>query len=216
MRAMTCPKCGSVMIGRWEASVDRIRFRCVCSYTCDARPDDAMSDDLRIQIARLCGQLSPARAPTHDARDGMDNDTLSFCLAATLRDLGRAGKIASDWLPGMLVDFVKDQRKRHPRSVKAYPRRIESRGDNPSFLGQVDGEIIVGPAIYDPATLGCLLSLVREAHGDPGMGTLFDTLRGRWRVYRAGPSDFVGDGATEAHALLSALRAALPAGGGIG
>lgn len=67
------------------------------------------------------------------------------------------------------------------------------------------------PDLSDPATLGCLLALVRAAHGDPSLccvkdldgagwwavGRLQDglTLRGRWAT-------------TEAEALVAALESA--------
>lgn len=65
------------------------------------------------------------------------------------------------------------------------------------------------PDLQDPATLGCLLALVREAHGDP---VLFARSRGArvrpdWVVSRDS-SDVIATGATEAEALVAALEAA--------
>ncbi len=70
------------------------------------------------------------------------------------------------------------------------------------------------PDLSDPATLGCLLALVREAWEDPHLYTLHDihwTVRLRDGVTTAfEPEDdsWVGTGATEAQALVAALEAA--------
>lgn len=67
------------------------------------------------------------------------------------------------------------------------------------------------PDLTDPATLGCLLALVREAWGDQSLSVLFDHDGGMWRVgrweddglaLRCRPAD------TEAEALVAALEAA--------
>jgi hypothetical protein len=67
------------------------------------------------------------------------------------------------------------------------------------------------PDLTDPATLGCLLALVREAWGDPSLSVLFDHDGCRWRVgrweddglaLRCRPAD------TEAESLVAALEAA--------
>ncbi|MFM1749791.1 MAG: hypothetical protein RLZZ188_3457, partial [Verrucomicrobiota bacterium] len=67
------------------------------------------------------------------------------------------------------------------------------------------------PDLRDPATLGCLLALVREAWGDPSLSVLFDHdgckwCVGRWEddglALRCRPAD------TEAEALVAALEAA--------
>jgi hypothetical protein len=80
------------------------------------------------------------------------------------------------------------------------------------------------PDLADPATLGCLLALVREAWGDPTAsltpdGEKADKLWTLWvgpkrwleisdaRPCRAGPSGMF-EGATEAEALVAALEAA--------
>lgn len=165
------------------------------------------------------------------------SDPISADLAAVLRDLGKAGKIASDWLPGMLVDFIPRQREAHPMSASFYPRRITSRSDITRFTGQQDGEVVVGPVVDDPATMGCLLALVREAFGDntihlsPATYDRYDDGEPeiRWHVNRhhEGEDEWMREsgafgemadghrdppivGATEADALLAALRAALP------
>jgi hypothetical protein len=65
------------------------------------------------------------------------------------------------------------------------------------------------PDLTDAATIGCLLALVREAHGDP---VLFARFRGArvhpdWVVSWDG-SDVIATGATEAEALVAALESA--------
>lgn len=64
------------------------------------------------------------------------------------------------------------------------------------------------PDLTDPATLGCLLALVREAHGDSTLFARFRAARIRpdWVVPWDG-SDVIATGATEAEALVAALEA---------
>jgi len=65
------------------------------------------------------------------------------------------------------------------------------------------------PDLTDPATLGCLLALVREAWGDEAMAAWPHPQAGRakaWRVWRPGLP--VAYGPTEAAALVAALEAA--------
>ena len=66
------------------------------------------------------------------------------------------------------------------------------------------------PGLTDPATLGCLLALVREAWGDPSLTAAFD-YEG-WPSWRVGRSEdghgMQGVGDTEAEALVAALEAA--------
>ena len=84
------------------------------------------------------------------------------------------------WMPGMLALPPKADRCQHK------------------------GQMMVGrlPDLTDPATLGCLLGLVRESWGRPGI------------VCTCLPSDAFGwlcvgeYGATEAEALVAALEAA--------
>jgi len=68
------------------------------------------------------------------------------------------------------------------------------------------------PDLTDPATLGCLLALVREAWGQEDMGAVRifrDGLR-KWCVKYDEDDAQVGAvyGPTEAHALVTALEAA--------
>jgi hypothetical protein len=66
------------------------------------------------------------------------------------------------------------------------------------------------PDLTDAATLGCVLALVREAWGDPWMVASVRKDTQRWEVWdlRIGAPHPVGDGTTEADALVSALEAA--------
>jgi len=70
------------------------------------------------------------------------------------------------------------------------------------------------PDLTDPATLGCLLALVRGAWGDPGASVWFDRRVGLWCWMADGcmnsvwvPRDEDGYG-SEAAALVAALKAA--------
>ena len=61
------------------------------------------------------------------------------------------------------------------------------------------------PDLTDPATLGCLLALVREAWGDPAAHVVPD---GDWHIYGDMPETEYAIGDTEAEALVAALEAA--------
>jgi hypothetical protein len=79
-------------------------------------------------------------------------------------------------------------------------------GDDPSGL-----LLSVGwPDLSDPATLGCLLALVREARGDQTLAARFDDEYGWWVVDGNRWAE-CGRGDSEAEALVVALEAA---GGG--
>lgn len=70
---------------------------------------------------------------------------------------------------------------------------------------QTQGEY---PDLSDPATLGCLLALVREAWGDPSVGIFRSALGQEWCVLiqKGGLQGFHAP--TEAEALVAALEAA--------
>ena len=61
------------------------------------------------------------------------------------------------------------------------------------------------PDLTDPATLGCLLALVREAWSDSQM---YVAGRGLWDVFTSHDVEIVQDRYTEAEALVAALEAA--------
>lgn len=66
------------------------------------------------------------------------------------------------------------------------------------------------PDLTDPATLGCLLALVREAWGDPGMFVRprGSKMRPDWAVFTGQNSDLVCAASAEAEALVAAWEAA--------
>jgi hypothetical protein len=61
------------------------------------------------------------------------------------------------------------------------------------------------PDLTDPATLGCLLALVREAWGDPSMHCAPDLESGWWTLWGIKHDERAP---TEAAALVAALEAA--------
>lgn len=65
------------------------------------------------------------------------------------------------------------------------------------------------PDLADPSTVGCLLALVRELWGDPGLCAM-RMPDGRWSVRNAAKRGGIGlfCGVTEGTALVSALLAA--------
>ena len=63
------------------------------------------------------------------------------------------------------------------------------------------------PELTDPATIGCLLALVREARGDL-LGFLVPERNGNWTYYTRLYSADYWTGGTEAEALVTALEAA--------
>jgi hypothetical protein len=69
------------------------------------------------------------------------------------------------------------------------------------------------PVLDDPATLGCLLALVREAWDDEGAYAMQRSVceGGGWALWACPPGDVNiprGTGATEAEALVAALEGA--------
>jgi hypothetical protein len=102
------------------------------------------------------------------------------------------------WMPGMLAV----EQAVPGMALSARPVRVDD------YWHEVGVWL---PDLTDPATLGCLLALVREAWGDPSLSVLFDHDGCKWRVGR-----WEDDGLalrcrcadTEAHALVAALEAA--------
>lgn len=145
--------------------------------------------------------------------------------AAELEALGRRAAACPRWrwIPGMLLLW-----KLHERGG-TYEGRVCHFGDSDSGAGKdvycegrgdrFDGVLEVPkcfPDLSDPATLGCLLHLVREAHGD-GDTVAFvahsDGSPKKWCVDVGVDPDFFDErkyvyGRTEAEAFVVALEAA--------
>lgn len=96
------------------------------------------------------------------------------------------------WMPGMR--WVNDPAK--PLTSEGDEGRHEY-GYTPPKYGI--------PDLTDPATLGCLLALVREAHRQ---GSLSPVKVGRYRWCLADYGTTALDGGTEAELLVAALEAA--------
>lgn len=79
-----------------------------------------------------------------------------------------------------------------------------------AYCGEWDVDMTALPDLTDPATLGCLLALVREAYGDPYASIWYSADHNhsgdRWSYYSKAFS-FSGH-ATEAEALVAALEGA--------
>tara|TARA_R110000868_G_scaffold404724_1_gene683182 strand:+ start:385 stop:750 length:366 start_codon:yes stop_codon:yes gene_type:complete len=80
-----------------------------------------------------------------------------------------------------------------------------------AYCGEWDADMTALPDLTDPATLGCLLALVRVAYADPYASVWYSSDHNhsgdRWSYYSKAFS-FTGY-ATEAEALVGALEAAL-------
>lgn len=117
--------------------------------------------------------------------------------------LSRRAVACPKWrlMPGMLTDEGR-------RVMQVWPDNL---GIKWSHL--LDNRVVRDadalPDLTDPATLGCLLALVREAWGEPLLGVAFDFDGGDWLVRPWNRSLlWQGEGATEAEALVSALERA--------
>lgn len=95
-----------------------------------------------------------------------------------LQALQTAGRIRSPWLPGMLRIHRYPAEDDHPAGVITW-RIARTVGEfcigyDPDTTDEELGVDSTEPDLTDPATVGCLLALVREASGDFAAHTTFD------------------------------------------
>ncbi len=131
------------------------------------------------------------------------------------------------WMPGMLVWR---EQQRHPPVLARfssfqdeYPEFIDTASisakslDGGTLFPVVNGKRMgladsmkLTPDLADPATLGCLLALVREAHKCPEAHVYWATVTRLWVVRwgAVGLGEHTVDANTEAEALVRALEAA--------
>lgn len=74
-----------------------------------------------------------------------------------------------------------------------------------AYCGEWDADMNALPDLTDPATLGCLLALVREAHDSPGLVACLMDIPHEWMILLA-KGHVVAT--TESEALVAALEAA--------
>ena len=107
------------------------------------------------------------------------------------------------WMPGMLDPSGR-------RAMWVYPEDgIITWSHIPENCIDRDADAL--PDLTDPATLGCLLALVRAAWGMPtGIAVTYSSDEGLWGVSWSGATHggWCGRGKTEAEALVAALEAA--------
>jgi hypothetical protein len=107
------------------------------------------------------------------------------------------------WMPGMLDLFGR-------RVLCVWPDDLGIKWSHlPENCVVRDADAL--PDITDPATLGCLLALVREAWGMPtGIIVSYSSDEGLWGVSWCGATHggWCGRGDTEAEALVAALECA--------
>ena len=122
-------------------------------------------------------------------------------MTPNLEELGRRAVACKRWrwMPGMLSEkALRVTRRDSDGYVVGYYEDL-------SYIAQcVPGTL---PDLSDPATLGCLLALVRKAHGDPRMFVeAYSFLGDKWRCVGVSfSSEWVGP--NEAAALVAALEA---------
>ena len=131
-------------------------------------------------------------------------------MTPALHDIARAlvAEPAWRWMPGMLASSGAGSY----RIIEVWPSAGRLQVAKSLRGKRVVGEVLDGghllPNLTDPATLGCILALVREASRTPTLHMLPQSWRGevRWRVASARVV-VGGELPSEAAALLAALRA---------
>ena len=107
------------------------------------------------------------------------------------------------WMPGMLGLSPKAGRW---RVEQADLTALCGAGAGPASIHEAGVWL---PDLDDPATVGCLLALVREAWGDRCLHVgLLPARWGVWTSQNMPLHESVGKGLTEAEALVAALEAA--------
>ena len=112
------------------------------------------------------------------------------------------------WMPGMRYQIVNE------RGQIGGWMRASDRVSHLDALYPVAGESEVAlPDLDDPATLGCLLALVREDWNDPHIYVRKSVTRNQWVAWRKRLRDDddevkVSEGRTEDESLVAALEAA--------
>lgn len=131
-----------------------------------------------------------------------------------MQDLARRAVACEHWhwMPGMLaVDGA--ERFRVSIVSHGYPQGVD---EQPPMKVNVDLGLRWLPGLTDPATLGCLLALVREAWGDPNvtpyqchrsdcLGVTHSDVGLYWEIALDG---YLYYGPSETAALVAALEAA--------
>lgn len=101
------------------------------------------------------------------------------------------------WIPGILVKYTGPANELHPAGLA-----LECRVRRVNWIPSDDDL----PDLSDPATLGCILALVREAFGDPSLFAECHPVGARWQIHSVDGGIF-GEGDSEAAALVAALEA---------
>lgn len=123
------------------------------------------------------------------------------------QELGRRAVACKGWrwMPGMLDGIHKD-RVFELEYGEVYLSGCGPDGDRQSFLPD---DCYAWPDLRDPATLGCLLAMVREAWNEPTICTDASRACGSeaWTCHLL-TDDYPSWQGTEAEALVAALEAA--------
>jgi hypothetical protein len=115
------------------------------------------------------------------------------------------------WMPGMLIFATvegDEEKHRLDGDDELYKESWTLVRESRVYDGPDDVTGII-PDLSDPATLGCLLALVREAWGDVEFHITYSPCNGWWVVYMGDlPNRTQWTGLSQAEALVAALEAA--------